>query len=42
MEILISGCSVDIADHYSSIDPCGYDTLPGCGSYCNCDCNGDH
>ena len=38
MEIIIDGYNVELDE---ASDNCsGYDT-PGCGSYCNCLCNGD-
>ena len=38
MKVIIEGYNVNTDD---TSGPCrGYDT-PGCGSYCNCLCNGD-
>ena len=39
MKIIVNGYNVNEAVHSGVCN--GYDT-PGCGSYCNCLCAGDH
>ena len=41
MNVII--CGESVARLYeNNFDACFQDYQPGCGSYCNCDCNGDH
>ena len=45
MEVIIPGRNMDAeleSIQFSiSMDGCGPDFSPGCGSYCNCHCNDD-